>query len=86
MGHCTPFLDAKLISDVRKLEAIGNIPVSRKRRLWVQGDLVRVTSGPLASFNGIIERLDSNGRLTVLVDIFKRLTPTELEEGQIEPA
>ena len=34
----------------------------------------------------MIERLDSQGRLTVLLNIFSRLTPVELDVGQIEAA
>jgi transcriptional antiterminator NusG len=71
---------------IRRLEADGNIPVVRRRRLHRVGELVRVIDGPFASFNGKIERLDSNGRLKVLLDIFKRLTPVEFDEGQIEAA
>jgi transcription termination/antitermination protein NusG len=63
---------------IRWLEAEGNIPVVRRRRLYAIGERVRVVDGPFTSFNGKIERLDSNGRLKVLLDIFKRLTPVEL--------
>lgn len=85
-GEWTAFLTAEQMEGVRKLEALGNIPVARRRRLYKQGDAIRVTSGPFAGFNGIVEHLDSRGRLRVLVDIFKRLSHVELEEGQIEPA
>jgi transcription termination/antitermination protein NusG len=81
--------DEKKIPDmigIRRLEADGNIPVARRRRLYRIGEHVRVVDGPFAFFNGKIERLDSSGRLKVLLDIFKRLTPVELDEGQIEAA
>jgi transcription termination/antitermination protein NusG len=81
--------DRKQIPDmlgIRQLEVEGNIPVARRRRLYRIGEFVRVVDGPFAMFNGKIERLDSGGRLTVLLDIFKRLTPVELDEGQIETA
>ena len=71
---------------IRQPEAVGNIPVARRRRLCRIGQLVRVVGGPFASFNGMIERLDSQGRLTVLLNIFSRLTPVELDVGQIEAA
>jgi transcriptional antiterminator NusG len=71
---------------IRQLEAMGNIPVVRRRRLYRIGQLVRVIDGPFALFNGTIERLDSNGRLKVLLDVFSRLTPVELDQGQIEAA
>lgn len=86
MGDCYPYLTPKLMGDVRVLEAVGSIPLSRRKRLWSIGQLVRVTDGPFAFFQGTIERLDSKGRLDVLVDIFKRATPVNLDERQIEPA
>jgi transcription termination/antitermination protein NusG len=86
MDQCYPYLDARGIARVRELEGLGNIPVARRRRMFKIGQLVRITDGPFAMFNGIIDRLDSRGRLTVLVDIFKRMTLAEFEEGQIEPA
>ena len=85
-GDWTAFLTREQMAGVFKLEALGNIPVARRRRLYIVGQDIRVTSGPFAGFNGIVEHLDSRGRLTVLVDIFKRLSPLTLEEGQIEPA
>jgi transcription termination/antitermination protein NusG len=54
--------------------------------LFKVNQAVRVVDGPFASFKGLIERLDSNGRLKVLVDIFSRMTPVELDEDQIEAA
>jgi transcription termination/antitermination protein NusG len=81
--------DEKRILDmdgVRRLEAEGNIPVARRRRLYRIGEIVRVVDGPFAEFNGSVERLDSNGRLKVLLDIFSRMTSVELDEGQIEAA
>ncbi|WP_439363097.1 transcription termination/antitermination protein NusG [Bradyrhizobium sp. DASA03005] len=86
MGDCYPYLKPSDMANVRALEAMGSIPVSRRKRLWSVGQLVRITSGPFALFQGTIDRLDSKGRLNVLVDIFKRMTPVEFDEGQIEPA
>lgn len=86
MGDCYPYLKPEHMVSVRALEAMGSIPLARRKRLWSIGQAVRITSGPFASFQGTIERLDSRGRLNVLVDIFKRMTPAEFEEGQIEPA
>ena len=49
------------------------------------GDRVRVKEGYFQNFEGDVEVVDeANGRVTVMINIFGRSTPVELEHWQIE--
>ena len=49
------------------------------------GDSVKITDGALASFIGTVEELDADrGKVKVVVSMFGRETPVELELDQVE--
>ena len=51
------------------------------------GDTVRITDGALESFLGTVDEIDlDNGKVRVVVSMFGRETPVELELDQVEPA
>ena len=57
----------------------------RPKTLFEPGEMVRVTEGPFADFNGVVEGVNyEKSRLQVAVMIFGRSTPVELEFGQVE--
>ena len=49
------------------------------------GETVKITDGPLASFTGIVEEIDPDkNKVRVVVSMFGRETPVELELDQVE--
>ena len=74
--------DAKRMSEVRAFEAKMQLPPSQRK--YALGQKVRVVNGSFNWWEGPIERLDSHGRLTVLLDVLGGQVPVQLDETQIE--
>ncbi len=52
---------------------------------WIKGNEVDILEGPFAGFVGIVEEVDKEAeRVKVMVSIFGRLTPVELNFNQIK--
>ncbi|MCA9530740.1 MAG: transcription termination/antitermination protein NusG [Myxococcales bacterium] len=57
----------------------------KPRVLFEKGDHVRVTDGPFANFTGTIEEVNADKqKVRVLVSIFGRATPVELQYSEVE--
>ena len=49
------------------------------------GDHVRIIDGPLSTFTGVVEEIEpEKNRVSVMVSMFGRETPVELELDQVE--
>ncbi|AIU65901.1 transcription antiterminator NusG [Vibrio coralliilyticus] len=78
-----PITDKEADAILNRLEKASESP--RPRTMYEAGEVVRVTDGPFADFNGTVEEVDyEKSRLKVSVSIFGRATPVELEFGQVE--
>jgi transcriptional antiterminator NusG len=57
----------------------------RPKVMYLHGESIRVVDGPFSNFNGVIEEINpERGTVKVMVSIFGRATPVELEFTQIE--
>jgi transcriptional antiterminator NusG len=51
------------------------------------GETVKINNGPFLNFSGVIQEIEpERGKLKVVVNIFGRNTPVELEYWQVEKA
>lgn len=66
----------------RRGETVKNTLQALRKRLV--GKPARIKDGPFTSFAGSVDAVHSLERLRVVIDIFGRPTPVELERGQIE--
>jgi len=75
--------EVERILGVKKEEAVGKA-APRFQPAWGVGETVRVVEGPFADFNGVIEEINlDQSKVRVLVNIFGRETPVELNFEQI---
>ncbi|MHB0784419.1 transcription termination/antitermination protein NusG [Bradyrhizobium sp. 5.13L] len=86
IGECLARLSVADMATLRAIEVHLNSPRSGrgKRGKLAIGDVLRVIDGPFCDFVGRLERLDSKGRLTVLLDAFKRSVSVQMDDTQVE--
>lgn len=62
----------------------GDLSDTKFKSEYKKGDVVKIIDGPFTSYEGMVQEVDTDkGRLKVLVTIFDRETPVELEFGQV---
>ena len=86
VGKPTPMdsKDVKRILDATRVDETAGGPV-KTTISFKHGDRVRVKEGYFQNFEGDVDAIDeANGRVTVMINIFGRSTPVELEHWQIE--
>jgi transcriptional antiterminator NusG len=68
---------------MRNMEAGAEKP--KPKSVFQRGDKVRVIDGPFVNFQGVVEDINpERGRMKVVVPVFGRPTPVELEYYQVE--
>jgi transcriptional antiterminator NusG len=69
------------------LQQLEKGPVPQVKTQFQKGESVRIIDGPFTNFIGDVEDVDiDHGRLNVMVSIFGRQTPVELNFFQVEKA
>lgn len=78
----TPLSDEEAERILNRMEAGKLKP--KPKYFFEAGDEVRVIDGPFTNFNGTVEEVNpEKGKIKVLVSIFGRSTPVELEFVQV---
>jgi len=81
-GKPSPMRDDEVNTILNRVEAGQEAPRNLIR--YEIGETVRVSDGPFDGFSGMVEEVDEDhGRLKVMVSIFGRPTPVELEFTQV---
>lgn len=81
--HPSPVSDEEIKMITQQIEDGAIKP--KPRFLFSVGESVKVVDGPFADFNGVVEDVrPDKGKLRVLISIFGRATPVELDFVQVE--
>ncbi len=78
-----PLLESEVNQIIKQTEERKEKPIPKV--IFEKGDNVKVIEGPFINFNGTIEEVNPDkGKVKVMVSIFGRATPVELEYWQVE--
>jgi transcription termination/antitermination protein NusG len=87
VGTSTRAVPLSREEEARMLGTLGISGTKERPKIKVSfsvGDMVQVTAGPFADFTGIVSELNPDrGKVKVLVSIFGRETPVELDFSQV---
>jgi transcription termination/antitermination protein NusG len=85
-GKPTPMSDADAERIIKLVHPDADEEQTPKTAIpFKSGDRIRVKEGNFQSLEGDVDRIDeANGRVTVIINIFGRSTPVELDHWQIE--
>jgi transcriptional antiterminator NusG len=87
VGTATHAVPLSREEELRMLSTLGITQTKEKPKVKVTfavSDMVQVTSGPFADFTGVVSEVNpERGKLKVLVSIFGRETPVELDFSQV---
>lgn len=79
----SPLLDSEVDAILKQMKETSERP--QPKVLFESGEAVRIIDGPFSTFTGIVDNIyPEQGKLKVMVTIFGRSTPVELEFGQVE--
>lgn len=77
-----PISEKEANAILNRIEDSGDKP--KPKVLFEPGEMVRVTDGPFADFNGVVESVNyEKSRLQVSVSIFGRSTPVEIGRAHV---
>ena len=81
--HPTPLSDEEVNQIIFRVASSKEKPKLKVK--FEKNETVRITEGPFANFNGTVDEVNEDrSTLKVMVTIFGRATPVELEFGQVE--
>jgi transcriptional antiterminator NusG len=83
-GHPSPMLPHEVARIIAKQEEKSE-KAPKLKIAFRAGERVKIKEGTFENFEGEVDTIDeTNGRVTVMINIFGRSTPVELEYWQIE--
>jgi len=79
----TPLTEAEVNEVVHRVSSAGEKP--KPKFVFERGEAVKIVDGPFSNFSGVVEDVNlERSTVKVMVTIFGRATPVELEFVQVE--